>query len=99
MSMKFDEEKPEAYHWRVHTDTRIERLEDGNMSHEIDLAFLKAHYATKDDIVEVKALITALEARMEVKIAEAKTSIIQWVVSAVFLAQLLPPLLKLFVTG
>ncbi|MTV37954.1 hypothetical protein [Duganella radicis] len=99
MSMKFDDERPETYHWRVHTEKRIERLETDNMSHEVDIAFLKAHYATKDDIAELKAAIAALEARIDTKIAEAKTTIIIWVVGAVFLGQLLPALLKLLIPG
>ncbi|MYN25466.1 hypothetical protein [Duganella levis] len=88
MSMKFDEERPEAYHWRMNTEARIERLEDDVVSIKVDIAFLKANSATKADIAELKALI-----------AESKSSIIMWVMSAIILGQLLPSLLKLFTSG
>lgn len=86
--MKFDEERPEAYHWRMNTEARIERLEDDVVSIKVDIAFLKTNSATKADIAELKALI-----------AESKSSIIMWVMSAIILGQLLPSLLKLFTSG
>lgn len=128
MSVIFDDEKPEAYHWRMATEKRIDKLETDDESHKAALDYLKANSATKDDIREVKVMIAESESRMmtrlaesetmmmgklaeseirfadlkgEVKaqIAEAKTSIIQWVVTAVFIAQLLPALLKLLIPG
>lgn len=88
MSMKFDDEKPEAYHNRMNTEARIERLQDDVAAIKVDIAFLKANSATKTDIAELKALI-----------AETKSSIIIWVMSAIVLGQLLPSLLKLFIAG
>lgn len=116
MSTIFDDEKPEAYHSLMNTETRIEKLE----ANEADIATMKANYATKDDIAELKMMFTNLESRFselkgefkthsaetkaqlaeaKAQIAEAKTSIIQWSVTAIFIAQLLPALLKLFLPG
>jgi hypothetical protein len=44
----------------------------------IDMAVVKANYATKTDVLE------------------AKHSIVMWIVSAILLAQLLPPVLRKF---
>ncbi|MEO7493865.1 MAG: hypothetical protein ABIT83_20555 [Massilia sp.] len=56
---------------------------------KIDVAVIKANGATKLDIAELRA-------EMRTTVAEAKTNIVLWVVSAIFLAQLLPSLLKIF---
>ena len=72
----------------MNTEARIERLEDDVVSIKVDIAFLKANSATKADIAELKALI-----------AESKSSLIMWVMSAIILGQLLPSLLKLFTSG
>ena len=53
-----------------------------------DVAVIKATGATKSDLAELRGETKAA-------IAEAKSSIILWVVSAVFIAQLLPALLQL----
>ncbi|HEX5341054.1 MAG TPA: hypothetical protein VFX55_01055 [Duganella sp.] len=106
MSVIFDDEKPEAYYWRMNTEKRIDKLEVDDESHKATLVYLQANSASKDDIREVKVMIAESEGRMlariaqtETRIAEAKASIIQWVVTAVFIAQLLPALLKLFLPG
>jgi ribosomal protein L29 len=63
-----------------------------------DIAELRS--ATKADIAELrnetKAEIVKLQAELKAMIAEAKTSVIMWVTSAIFLAQLLPALLQHF---
>jgi hypothetical protein len=56
---------------------------------ERDVAIIKATGATKVDLAELKS-------ELKSDIADAKSSIIMWVVSAIFLAQLLPSLLKHF---
>lgn len=56
---------------------------------EKDVAVIKSNYATKEDVA-------ALRGDMKAAVAEAKNSIIMWVVSAILLAQVLPSLLKKF---
>ena len=117
MSAQFDDEKPEAYHWRMNTETRIEKLEANDAGDKVEIATLKANYATKDDIadlkirianlenlfsetkVELKAYLKAHDAETKALVAEARASIIAWSVTAIFIAQLLPALLKLFLPG
>ena len=67
-------------------EKRIEKLESDMAAIKLDLGILKANSATKSDIAETKAMIS-----------EAKSSIIIWVTAAIFLAQLLPALLKLII--
>jgi len=90
MSMKFDDERPEAYAWRMNIEARLGKLEADVAAIKLDIAFLKANSATKTDIAELKGELKAA-------LAEAKSSIIIWVVGAIFVTQLLPSLLKLFV--
>lgn len=85
MSVKFDEESQAAYDWRMLIESRLERIEN-------DIAFLKATCATKVDIAELRGDLKA-------GLAETKASIIMWVVTSVFVGQLLPALLKLFNLG
>jgi ABC-type metal ion transport system substrate-binding protein len=73
---------------------RVDRLEaiaektsERLLALERDVAIIKSNYATKADLAQLRA-------ELKVDIAEAKVSIIMWVVTAIFLAQLLPALLK-----
>ena len=52
-----------------------------------DLAVIKSNYATKEDVAAARGDMKAANEKK-------KNSIIMWVVSAILLAQLLPPLLK-----
>lgn len=52
---------------------------------ETDLAVIKSNYVTKADLSDVRGELKA-------EIANAKNSIIMWVVGAIFLAQILPAL-------
>jgi hypothetical protein len=61
----------------------------GNMEHKLD--------GIKEELTSIKLDVAVIKANGATKaeLAEAKTSIIVWVVSAVFLAQLIPSLVKL----
>ncbi|WP_343732400.1 hypothetical protein [Duganella sp.] len=71
MSVKFDLENPEAYHWRMNTEARIQKLE----ANEADIATIKANYATKDDIAELKVMFAHLENRFSETRAELRADI------------------------
>lgn len=64
-----------------------EKTNDRLVAIERDVAIIKSNYATKEDVA-------ALRGDMKTAVAEAKNSIIMWVVSAILLAQLLPSILK-----
>lgn len=64
-------------------ESRLSKLEDKVSAIQIDIGILRGTSATKDDI-----------AQLGTAIAESRASIILWVVTAIFLAQLLPPLIK-----
>ncbi|WP_186183846.1 hypothetical protein [Burkholderia gladioli] len=64
-------------------EERVKKLEVALTTLQQDVAVVRANYATKSDVEAVKT-----------SVAEAKSAIIMWVVSAIFLAQLLPALLK-----
>lgn len=78
-----------------HMLKRIEKLETDVAAIKIDVAVIKANGATKTDIADLKGSFGELRASTKGDIAEAKTTIIQWVVGAIFLVQLLPVLIKL----
>jgi hypothetical protein len=65
----------------------LAELESDIAAMKIDIAVIKANSATKSDIAELRTEI----AQTTTMIAEAKSAVIMWVVSAIFLAQLLPP--------
>ncbi|GAB3407753.1 hypothetical protein NX774_14670 [Massilia agilis] len=69
-------------------EARLAKLESDLAAIKTDLAVIKATGATRTDLAELKGETKAA-------IADAKASIIVWVVGAVFIAQLLPALLQL----
>jgi hypothetical protein len=80
---------------------RVEKLEvmaektsDRLYALERDVAMITANGATKADIAELKAAIAGVKGELTSAIAQAKTSVTLWVVSAIFLAQVLPTLLS-----
>ncbi|MPQ57583.1 hypothetical protein [Duganella sp. FT27W] len=77
---------------------RVTKLESEMEAIKLDLGILKATVATKADLAEVKAetkaAVAEVKADTKAAIAEAKNAIIVWVVGSVFLAQLLPGLLR-----
>lgn len=83
-------------------EQRVTKLEFEMEAIKLDLGILKATVATKTDLAEAIAKVNAdtrssiaeVKADTKAAIAEAKNAIIVWVVGSVFLAQLLPGLLR-----
>jgi len=83
-------------------EQRVTKLEFEMEAIKLDLGILKATVATKTDLAEAIAKVNAdtrssiaeVKAETKAAIAEAKNAIIVWVVGSVFLAQLLPGLLR-----
>lgn len=84
---------------------RIEKLESDVAAIKIDVAVIKANGATKSDLADLRGALTKdftevkgsfgeLRAAARADIADAKTAIILWVVGAIFVAQILPAILK-----
>ena len=72
----------------IETDVALLKTDVGVLKSDVftlkmDVHAIKSNYATKADIGELKAAI-----------GEAKASIIMWIVSAMFIAQLMPTFLK-----
>ena len=89
-------------------EARVAKLEADIPAIKIDVAVIKQTCATKTDLAEVKAELKAdlAEVKGELKadfaelktaMSEGQTKIIIWVVSAIFIAQLLP-MIRDFVT-
>ena len=74
------------------TETKAD-IADLKAETKADIAELKAE--TKADIAELRAEMKVKMAELEAKISEAKSAVIMWVTTAIFLAQLLPSLIKL----
>ncbi|TFW34193.1 hypothetical protein [Massilia horti] len=68
-------------------DDRVKMIEGRLFALERDIAIIKATGATKTDLAKLRS-------ELKTAIAEAKSGIIIWIVSAIVLAQVLPMLLK-----
>lgn len=66
-------------------EARVRILEDAMTQVRQDVAVMRSNYATKEDLANVKA-----------EVANAKASIIMWVVGAIIFAQVLPALPGIF---
>lgn len=80
-------------------DSRVARIEQHMSVLQGDVSVLKGDVAVlRNDMTELRVDINVLKltTASKVDLAQARTSIIIWVVSTVFLAQLLPALLRGF---
>ena len=85
MGIAFDSENSAPHDSDM--NARVAKLEADLTAIKIDLAVIKANGASKSDIADCKAAIS-----------EAKFAIVLWVAGIVFLAQLLPPVVRLLQT-
>jgi hypothetical protein len=75
-------------------ETRVAKVESDVAAIKIDVAVIKAQGATKADIAELRTELKSDIAALKTAIAESKSTMILWMVSVVFLGQILPSLLK-----
>jgi len=75
-------------------NARVSKLESEFTAIKIDLAVIKANGAAKSDIAELRAVTKIDIAELKTAIADAKSTIVMWVVSVIVLAQMLPAILK-----
>ncbi|MCU5772928.1 hypothetical protein N5923_24420 [Erwiniaceae bacterium BAC15a-03b] len=68
---------------KLQTDVEVLKTDVADL--KIDVAVIKSNYATKADISAIRS-----------EISEAKSQIIMWVMGAVFLAQFIPAIIKVF---
>lgn len=76
-------------------EARVAKLESDVAAIKLDVAVIKAQGATKADIAELRTELKSDIAALKTAIAESKSTILLWMVSVVFLGQILPSLLKL----
>lgn len=66
-------------------EARVKALEEAMHQIRQDLAVMRSNYVTKADVADIRG-------ELKSEIANAKTSIIMWVVGTIILAQVLPAL-------
>jgi hypothetical protein len=69
-------------------EARNEKMEQDVAAMKIDLAVIKATCATRTDLAELASSVKST-------IAETRSALVLWIVSVVFLGQLLPGLIRL----
>jgi non-ribosomal peptide synthetase component E (peptide arylation enzyme) len=101
--MIFDEEKPEAYHWRMTIEHRIDNMatkdDIAELRTDVRIQIIESEARLMGKIIETNAQFDILKAEVKAQGLETKNSIIMWLVSVVIFAQLVPALVKLFIPG